>query len=114
MKKIKVLLIEDNRLLREGISALLKKQEDMTVVSTVGNGENIVELIGKLKPKDRASLDLGLRSQNSLYIVKLIKKNFEDVKIIVMDLIPLQADIFDFVQTGVSGFMLKDISVSDF
>ena len=113
MKKIKVLLIEDNRLLREGISALLKKQEDMTVVSTVGNGENILELIGKLKP-NIVLLDLGLRSQNSLYIVKLVKKNYEDIKIIVMDLIPLQADVLDFVQAGVSGFMLKDISVSEF
>ncbi len=113
MKKIKILLIEDNRLLRDGISALLKKQEDMTVVSTVGNGENILELVGKLKP-NIVLLDLGLRNQNSMYIVKLIKKNFEEVKIIVMDLIPLQADVLDFVQAGVSGFMLKDIGVPDF
>ena len=45
MKKIRVLLIEDNRLLREGISAMLKKQPDMNVVTTVGNGENILNNI---------------------------------------------------------------------
>jgi DNA-binding NarL/FixJ family response regulator len=113
MKKIRLLLIEDNRLLREGISALLKKQPDMTVVSTVGNGENISMLVKKLKP-NIVLLDLGLRSQNSLKIVKLIKQSFQETKIIVMDLIPLQADVFEFVQAGVSGFMLKDINVSDF
>lgn len=113
MTKIRVLLIEDNRLLREGIAALLKKQKDMNVVSTVGNGENILELIGKHKP-NIVLLDLGLRSQNSLHIVKLVKKNFKETKIIVMDLIPLQADVFDYVQAGVSGFMLKDISVTEF
>lgn len=113
MKKIRILLVEDNRLLREGISALLKKQPDMTVVTTVGNGENILALIGKLKP-NIVLLDLGLRSQNSLHIVKLIKKDFSEIKIIVMDLIPLQADVFQFVQAGVSGFMLKDISVTEF
>ena len=113
MKKIRVLLIEDNRLLREGISAMLKKQPDMNVVTTVGNGENILELIGKQKP-NIVLLDLGLRSQNSLRIVKLVKKNFKETKIIVMDLIPLQADVFDYVQAGVSGFMLKDISVTEF
>ena len=59
-------------------------------------------------------LDLGLRSQNSLEIVKLVKKNFQETKIIVMDLIPSQADVFEFVQAGVSGFMLKDISVTEF
>jgi DNA-binding NarL/FixJ family response regulator len=113
MKKIRILLIEDNRLLREGISALLKKQIDMTVVTTVGNGENILALIDKLKP-NIVLLDLGLRSQNSFQIVKLVKKNFQGTKIIVMDLIPLQADVFEFVQAGVSGFMLKDISVAEF
>jgi len=113
MKKIKILLIEDNRLLREGISALLKKQSDINVVTTVGNGENILALIAKHKP-NIVLLDLGLRSQNSLSIVMLIKKNFQEIKIIVMDLIPLQADVFEFVQAGVSGFMLKDISVTEF
>jgi len=113
IKKIRILLIEDNRLLREGISALLKKQPDMNVVTTIGNGENILALIGKLNP-DIVLLDLGLRNQNSLKVVKLIKKQFQEIKIIVMDLIPLQADVFEFVQTGVSGFMLKDISVTEF
>ncbi|MBP9121363.1 MAG: response regulator, partial [Ignavibacterium sp.] len=70
MKKIKILLIEDNRLLREGISALLKKQPDMNVVTTVGNGENILTLVGKFKP-NIVLLDLGLRNQNSLQVVKL-------------------------------------------
>lgn len=113
MKKIKIILIEDNRLLREGIAALLKKQADMKVVATVGNGENILELIAKLSP-DIILLDLGLRSQNSLQIVKLIKSNFKEIKIIVMDLIPLQEDVFEFVRAGVSGFMLKDISTIEF
>ena len=113
MKKIKILLIEDNRLLRDGISVLLKKQPDMNVVTTVGNGENILGLIAKLKP-NIVLLDLGLRNQNSLSIVKLIKKNYNEIKIVVMDLIPLQADVFEFVQAGVSGFMLKDISVTEF
>jgi two-component system, NarL family, nitrate/nitrite response regulator NarL len=113
LKKIRILLIEDNRLLREGISTLLKKQPDMNVISTVGNGENILALIGKLKP-NIVLLDLGLRSQNSMQVVKLVKKNFQETKIIVMDLIPLQTDVFEFVQAGVSGFMLKDISVTEF
>jgi DNA-binding NarL/FixJ family response regulator len=85
----------------------------MSVVTTVGNGENILELIGKFKP-NMILLDLGLRSQNSLNLVNLIRKNFQGTKIIVMDLIPLQADVFEFVQAGVSGFMLKDINVTEF
>ena len=113
VKKISILLIEDNRLLREGISAMLKKQPDMNVIATFGNGENILIEVAKRKP-NIVLLDLGLRSQSSLNIVKLIKKRFETIKIIVMDLIPLQTDVLEFVQAGVSGFILKDANITDF
>lgn len=113
MKKIQILLIEDNRLLRDGIASMLKKQSDMHVVATVGNGENILLMMGKLNP-NIVLLDLGLRNQNSLQVVKLIKKHFPETKVIVMDLIPLQADVFEFVQAGVSGFILKDANVAEF
>ena len=113
MKKIRLLLIEDNRLLREGLAAMVKKQPDMIVVETAGNGENIMNILQKHKP-DIILLDLGLRNRSSLRLVKLVKKNSPDLKVIMMDLIPLQADVFEFVQAGVSGFMLKDISVKEF
>jgi DNA-binding NarL/FixJ family response regulator len=113
MKIIRLLVIEDNRLLRDGIAAMLKKQSDMHVVATVGNGENILTTMEKHKP-NIVLLDLGLRNQNSLQVVKLIKKDFQETKVIVMDLIPLQADIFEFVQVGVSGFILKDACVAEF
>jgi DNA-binding NarL/FixJ family response regulator len=113
MKKISILVIEDNRLLRDGITSILKKQNDMHVVATFGNGENVSLILGKHKP-DLMLLDLGLHNQNSLEIVKLTKLYFPETKIIVMDLIPLQADVFEFVEAGVSGFILKDASIAEF
>lgn len=92
---------------------MLKKQADISIVATVRNGENIKTLMHKHKP-ELVLLDLGLRDRSSLNIVKLVKKNFSSTKVIVMDLIPTQADVFDFVQAGVSGFILKDATVSDF
>jgi len=98
--------------LRDGLESLLKKQEDMQVVATVGNGENILLLLEKYKPAILL-LDLGLRNQNSLQIVKLCKPHNPNVKIIVMDLIPLQSDVLEFVEAGVSGFILKDANEKD-
>jgi len=113
LNRIKLLLVEDNRLLREGLTAMLKKQHDMNVVETVGNGENIMAIMRKYKP-EILLLDLGLRSRNSLHLVKLVKKNFPGAKVVIMDLIPTQADVFEFVQAGVSGFILKDATVTEF
>jgi DNA-binding NarL/FixJ family response regulator len=113
LNRIKLLLVEDNRLLREGLTVMLKKQQDMNVVETVGNGENIMAIMRKYKP-EILLLDLGLRSRNSLHLVKLVKKNFPGAKVVIMDLIPTQADVFEYVQAGVSGFILKDATVTEF
>jgi RNA polymerase sigma factor (sigma-70 family) len=107
ISKIKILLIEDNQLLRKGITELLKKQTDIRVVSSVGSSENIPELIIKLKP-GIILFDLGLQNQQSLPLVKMILKQFPESKLIGMDLVPSQPDLLEFIQAGVSGFILKD------
>jgi two-component system NarL family response regulator len=112
MAKIRVLLIEDNRLLREGITAMLNEQPDIRAVSSSGNGDAL-EKAKKLKPQV-VLLDLGLRSQNSLRIAELIKKDFPKAQIVVMDLMPAQSEVVEFVQAGVSGFILKDATIDDF
>ena len=113
MNKISLLVIEDNRLLRDGITAILKKQADMQIAVTVGNAENILVMMDKAKP-DIVLLDLGLRNQNSLQIVKLTRKEFPESKIIMMDLVPIQSDVFIYIKAGVSGFILKDASIAEF
>jgi DNA-binding NarL/FixJ family response regulator len=113
MNKIRLLLIEDNRLLREGLTAMLKTQPDIEIVAAFGNGEDIVHKAREWKPQV-ILVDLGLRSQNSLRVVELVKQESPEVKLIVMDLIPVQADIVEFVKAGVSGFLLKDASFEDF
>ena len=113
MKKIRILLIEDNRILRDGITAMINKQPDMHVAGTVDNGDRILTMLEKHKP-DIVLLDLGLQSKNCLQIVKLVRKDFHETKLIVMDLIPMQVDVLEFIQAGVSGFILKEANITDF
>lgn len=113
IKKIKIMLIEENRILREGITALLKKQTDMKIIATVVTTENIMEQIIKLKP-DILLLDIELKGQNSLQLVKQIMAQLKETKIIGMNLIELQSNVLEFVRAGVSGFILKDTDTTHF
>jgi len=113
MKKIRLLLIEDNRLLRNGILAILKPQKDIVIIAASGDGKDTLLKIKQLKP-NVVLLDLGLRSQNSLRVVEIVKKDFSEAKIIIMDLAPVQADILQYVKAGANGFILKDASLNDF
>jgi DNA-binding NarL/FixJ family response regulator len=112
MKKIQILLIEDNRLLREGLSVMLKEQPDFKVVASHGNNDALLRT-KKSKP-NVILLDLGLRSQNSLQLLGLLKKSAPDARVIGMDLVPVQEELVQYVQAGVSGFVLKDATFNDF
>jgi len=113
MAKIRLLLIEDNRLLRDGIFSILKPHKDILIIAASGDGKHTLVKIKQLKP-NVVLLDLGLRSQNSLHVVEIVKKDFPEAKIIVMDLAPVQADILQYVKAGANGFILKDASLNDF
>jgi DNA-binding NarL/FixJ family response regulator len=112
MAKIKVLLIEDNRLLREGTTALLNEQPDIRAVASQGN-RSALEKAKKLRP-DVVLLDLGLKSYNSLKVLDLIKAQHPSTEIVVMDLLPTESDLVIFAKAGVSAFVPKDATIEDF
>jgi len=113
MSKIRILLIEDNRLLRDGLTAMLNEQPDMKVVAASGGSENTVLKARTLRPQV-ILIDLGLRNQNGVRLVASLAKETPELKVIGMGLIPTQLDIVEFVQAGASGFILKDATVEEF
>jgi len=112
MSKIRILLIEDNRLLRDGIAAMINGQADMKVVAVSGGKENTVLKARTVRPQVLL-IDLGLRNQNGLRVVASLTKETPGLKVIGMGLIPTQLDIVEFVQAGASGFILKDATVQE-
>ncbi len=112
MKRIQILIIEDNRLLREGLTVMLKEQPDLKVVASPGNSDAVAQA-RRLKPTV-ILLDLGLRSQNSLRLLGLLKKSAPDARVVGMDLVPVQEELVQYVEAGVCGFVLKDATFNDF
>ena len=113
MKKIKLLIIEDNRLLRDGIIAMLKKQNDLDIIAASGNNKTTISNIRQLKP-NIILLDLGLHNRNSLTVVEFVKKDFPNAKVIIMDIAPVPGDINLFIKAGASAFILKDATFDEF
>ena len=107
---ISVVLIEDNRLVREGISVLLNQVTDIRVVAAAASGAT--SLLRQVSPQV-VLLDLGLRSDDSLRVARKVMKLCPAAKIIVMDLVPVHEDMVEFVAAGVSGFIVKDATLED-
>jgi two-component system NarL family response regulator len=113
MKKIRILVVEDNRIMNDGITTLLNKQADMHVVSTIGSGNNILLKASQAKPHV-ILMDVGLKKLKESLVVESIRKNIPEAKLIGMGLLPLQADIVEFVEAGASGFILKNAAIREF
>lgn len=111
-KRVRIVIVEDNRLLREGLTVMLKEQPDMSVVASLSNGEALTK--GKGLRPEVILLDFVLRSKTSLRLVQTIRNTNPDAKIIVMDLAPIQPSLVDYVQAGVAGFVLKDATFAEF
>ena len=112
MAKIRILLIEDNRILRDGMTAMLNRQGDITVAAVSDGGDGTLAKARAMKPHV-VLMDLGLDSHNSLDVVESLKKEFSGVRIIGMGLAPAQSDILEFVQAGAEGFILKNATVEN-
>lgn len=113
MKKIRLLIIEDNRLLRDGLTEVLKKEPDFEVIAALQTDETMLTKI-QTSDIDVVLLDLGLQSYESLDVVKLFRKNDKDVKMVLMGLFATHSEVLDFVECGVKGFILKNATVDDF
>ncbi len=112
MKSIRLVVVEDNRLLREGLTAMLKEQPDISVIASVGNGEALLRTT--LIKTNVVLLDLILGSRNSLQLVSSLQAKSPSTKIIVMDLGPFQPALMEYVGAGIAGFVLKDATFDEF
>lgn len=113
MNKTKILIIEDNRVLRDGIAAMINDEPDMHVSASTGNGFEAISKASASNPQV-ILLDIGLKNSNESSIVQSLRRKLPDAKVIGMGLIPTQSDIVEFIESGASGFILKDATVKDF
>ena len=109
-KSITVAIIDDSRLVREALAAMLGRLPD---VQAVAAGVADAAFMDATKP-DVLLLDVGLRDEDSLRVAAALIKRSPATKVIVMDLIPMSEDIVQFVNAGVSGFVLKDATFDEF
>ena len=111
--KIRVLLIEDNRFLREGITDILRSHGGFAVDAQADGDGSTARLEG-MRPPDVVLLDLGLEQEHSLSLMAMLRERFPESRIIAMDILPDQADIVEFVKAGGAGFILKNAPVEDY
>ncbi|HET9292718.1 MAG TPA: response regulator transcription factor [Gemmatimonadales bacterium] len=112
-KPISLVLIDDNRLLREGIAAMIHAQPGFKVLAASADVDEALRKVREAKP-DVVLLDFGLEDHDSLSLTGTVHDEVPEARVIVMGLLPIQEDVANYVRAGASGFIMKDASFEDF
>jgi DNA-binding NarL/FixJ family response regulator len=109
---IRVLCVDDHRLMREGIVRIVSLQPDMEVVAQASHGEEAVEQFRRHRP-DVVLMDLQLPRMNGLQAIRAIRAEQPDARVIVLTMYQGDEDIFRAMESGAAGYLLKDTVPDD-
>ena len=107
--KIRILIVDDHQLLREGLKALLMTDDSLEVVGEASSGEQAVELADKVQP-DVVFMDMVMPGIDGVEAVRRIKGKYPNVSAIMLTAYPGEEHIASAVEAGAAGYLLKDAS----
>jgi DNA-binding NarL/FixJ family response regulator len=106
---IRVLLVDDQALFREGLETLLSVHDDIQVVGQASNGQEAVEVAAKVQP-DVVLMDVRMPVLDGVRATRLLKQALPKCRVIVLTTFDDDEYVFDALRTGAVGYLLKDVA----
>ena len=106
MPKIRVFIVDDHAILRDGIRSLLKRQDGIEVIGEASTGSEAISLLGELKP-DIILMDIAMPEMNGLEATRQITNLFPQMRILILTQHDNREFITPLLQAGASGYILK-------
>lgn len=109
---IKILVADDQELIRQSLSIILGNEKDFEVTDAVSNGVEVIRSIRKNKP-DVILMDIRMPGMDGVVCTQIIKENYPAIKIIILTTFDDDEYIFNALKNGASGYLLKGISMKE-
>ncbi|HSJ87328.1 MAG TPA: response regulator transcription factor [Anaerolineales bacterium] len=110
--KIRVLLADDHRLVRDGIHKLLESERDIEVIAEAGDGEEAEALIQQLKP-DVAVLDIQMPKASGIEVTRWLRAHFPEIGVLILTAYDDDPYVMAVLQAGANGYVLKTATPDD-
>ncbi|MFT6883160.1 MAG: DNA-binding NarL/FixJ family response regulator [Marinoscillum sp.] len=107
MRNIKILLADDHAIVMEGLQAVLSTDEEISVVGTVGDGEQAIQFV-KQNDVDVVILDINMPVMDGISCAKILKKDFSHIKIIILTMYAQKSFVEEIVKIRIDGCLLKN------
>ena len=111
-KRMRVLIVDDHPVTRDGLRAALTTAADVEIVGEASNGEEAIEAVGKLNP-DIVFMDVRMPGMTGIEATRAIRERYTDTRVILFTVDESRASIAEAIQAGVSGYLLKDVGADE-
>ena len=111
-KPIRILLADDHTIVRQGLARLLEEQQDLKIVGEAINGQAVIDKALELEP-DIIIMDIAMPQLNGIEAAKRVRKSLPHCKILILSMYSHEHYIHQLLETGISGYLLKDSSGQD-
>lgn len=109
---IKVLIADDQELIRTSLQIVLSNQENIEVTDVVANGQEVMRSVYRNKP-DVILMDIRMPKMDGVQCTKIIKENYPQIKIIILTTFDDDEYVYNALKYGASGYLLKGVSIDD-
>jgi DNA-binding NarL/FixJ family response regulator len=109
---IRVLCVDDHRIVRDGISLIIDREPDMKVVARAATGEEAIALFQKHRP-DITLMDLQLAAMSGVEAIRAIRKQDPAARVVVLTMSRGDEDVYRALEAGAATYLLKDTAFED-
>lgn len=109
METIRLLIVDDQRLMREGLRTLLELEPDMQVAGEAGDGQEALQRYASLLP-DVVLMDIRMPLMDGVEATRRLRQGFPEARVIILTTFDDDAYVFDGLRAGALGYLLKDVS----
>jgi DNA-binding NarL/FixJ family response regulator len=111
-KKIKVFLVDDHDMFRDGVKLLLSSDNTAEVVAEARNGKEFLEKVGQVNP-DVVLMDIAMPEMDGIEASRIAHENNPALKILALTMFGDEKYYYQMIQTGIKGFVLKSAGISE-
>ena len=111
-KKIRVVVVDDHTLMRQGLVGLLDESPDIVVIGQAGDAATALDVIEAAKP-DVVLMDVGLPGVSGLELTARVKRSVPDTQVLVVTMYEREDYLFEALRAGASGYVLKGADIND-
>jgi two-component system response regulator NreC len=112
MRKIRIVLADDHKLMRSGLRVLLEQQQDFAVVGEASDGREAVTLVSSQKP-DVLVMDIGMPNLNGIEAAAQITQNHPEISVVMLSMHSDESYVLRALKAGAKGYLLKDSAETD-